>query len=119
MPVSLYAITGMGMESQYNWGERCMRSTVLSREVEKSFSALIFSGVLDRFPQLQIVSVENNIGWLPYHLQRIDCVSERQRNSAGFTNKLAERVLPASDVGDLHRRLCRRPEPPFSSASTS
>jgi hypothetical protein len=60
----------------------------LSHEVEKSFSALIFSGVLDRFPQLQIVSVENNIGWLPYHLQRMDRVSERPRISAGFTNKL-------------------------------
>jgi predicted TIM-barrel fold metal-dependent hydrolase len=44
----------------------------LSHEVEKSFSALIFSGVLDRFPQLQIVSAENNIGWLPYYLQRMD-----------------------------------------------
>jgi predicted TIM-barrel fold metal-dependent hydrolase len=88
MPVSLHAITGMGMESQYNWGERYMRSTVLSHEVEKSFSVLIFSGVLDRFPQLQIVSAENNIGWLPYYLQRMDRAFERQRIAAGFTNKL-------------------------------
>jgi predicted TIM-barrel fold metal-dependent hydrolase len=88
MPVSLHAITGMGMESQYNWGERYMRATVLSHEVEKSFSVLIFSGVLDRFPQLQIVSAENNIGWLPYYLQRMDRAFERQRVSAGFTNKL-------------------------------
>jgi predicted TIM-barrel fold metal-dependent hydrolase len=88
MPVSLHAITGMGMESQYNWGERYMRSTVLSHEVEKSFSVLIFSGVLDRFPELQIVSAENNIGWLPYYLQRMDRAFERQRISAGFTNKL-------------------------------
>ena len=62
MPVSLHAITGMGVESQWNWGERYMRSTVLSHEVEKSFSVLIFSGVLDRFPKLQIVSAENNVG---------------------------------------------------------
>ena len=52
MPVSLHAITGMGVESQWSWGERYMRSTVLGYEVEKSFSVLIFSGVLDRFPQL-------------------------------------------------------------------
>jgi predicted TIM-barrel fold metal-dependent hydrolase len=88
MPVSLHAITGMGMESQFNWGERYMRATVLSHEVEKSFSVLIFSGVLDRFPELQIVSAENNIGWLPYYLQRMDRAFERQRISAGFTNKL-------------------------------
>src|SRR6516165_6716667 len=59
-----------------------------AHELEKSFSVLIFSGVLDRFPQLQIVSAENNIGWLPYYLQRMDRAFERQRISAGFTNKL-------------------------------
>jgi predicted TIM-barrel fold metal-dependent hydrolase len=88
MPVSLHAITGMGVESQWNWTERYMRSTVLSHEVEKSFSVLIFSGVLDRFPRLQIVSAENNCGWIPYYLQRMDRAFERQRISAGFPNKL-------------------------------
>ena len=65
---------------------------------------LIFSGVLDRFPELQIVSAENNIGWLPYYLQRMDRAFERQRIAAGFTKQTkAERILPAPDVGDLHR----------------
>jgi predicted TIM-barrel fold metal-dependent hydrolase len=80
MPVSLHAITGMGVESQWNWGERYMRSTVLAHEVEKSFSVLIFSGVLDRFPRLQIVSAENNVGWIPYFLQRMDRFAERSRD---------------------------------------
>ena len=88
MPISLHAITGMGGESQWNWSERYMRTTVLGYEVEKSFSVLIFSGVLDRFPKLQIVSAENNIGWLPYYLQRMDRVAERSRAAAGFTMKL-------------------------------
>src|SRR4029077_7273083 len=88
MPISLHAITGMGMESQWNWGERYMRSTVLSHEVEKSFSVLIFSGVLDRFPGLQIVSAENNCGWIPYYLQRMDRAFERQRGAPRFPNKL-------------------------------
>ena len=112
MPISLHAITGMGVESQWNWGERYMRTTVLAHEVEKSFSVLIFSGVLDRFPQLQIVSAENNIGWIPYYLQRMDRVAERSRAAAGFTNQAeAERIFPAPDVGDLHRRLRRRRQP--------
>jgi predicted TIM-barrel fold metal-dependent hydrolase len=87
MPVSLHAITGMG-ESQTSLSQRYMLTTVLSHEVEKSFSVLIFSGVLDRFPELQIVSAENNIGWLPYYLQRMDRVAARSRASAGFTIKL-------------------------------
>jgi len=85
MPISLHAITGMGVESQWNWTERYMRSTVLSHEVEKSFSVLIFSGVLDRFPNLQIVSAENNVGWIPYFLQRMDRFASR---STGLGIKL-------------------------------
>ena len=53
-----------------------------------SFSVLIFSGVLDRFPRLQIVSAENNCGWVPYYLQRMDRTFERGRYAAGFTFRL-------------------------------
>jgi predicted TIM-barrel fold metal-dependent hydrolase len=87
MPVSLHAITGMG-ESQTSLSERYMLSTVISHEVEKSFSVLIFSGVLDRFPELKIVSAENNCGWLPYYLQRMDRTFERSRYAAGFKLQL-------------------------------
>jgi predicted TIM-barrel fold metal-dependent hydrolase len=87
-PISLHSITGMGMESQWSFNDRYMRATVLSHEVERSFSTLIFSGVLDRFPRLQIVSAENNCGWLPYYLQRMDRTFERGRYAAGFTIRL-------------------------------
>ena len=46
----------MGWESQWSFSDRYMRATVLSHEIERSFSVLIFGGVLDRFPDLQIVS---------------------------------------------------------------
>ena len=49
---------------------------------------LIFSGVLDRFPRLQIVSAENNCGWLPYYLQRMDRVFDRMGRSGGASMKL-------------------------------
>ena len=76
---------------------------ILSHEVEKSFGVLIFSGVLDRFLQLLIVSAENNIGWLPYYLQRRDRAFDRRRIAAGLYQQAeAERVLPAPDVGHLH-----------------
>ncbi|PYM16622.1 MAG: amidohydrolase [Candidatus Rokuibacteriota bacterium] len=88
MPISLHAITGMGRESQWDFNDRYMRATVLSHEVERSFSVLIFSGVLDRFPTLQIVSAENNCGWIPYYLQRMDRTFERTRYAAGFKIKL-------------------------------
>jgi predicted TIM-barrel fold metal-dependent hydrolase len=88
IPISLHSITGMGSESQWDFGDRYMRATVLSHEVERSFSVLIFSGVLDRFPELQVVSAENNCGWLPYYLQRMDRTFERGRYAAGFKIQL-------------------------------
>lgn len=88
MPISLHAITGMGVESQWDFKERYMRATVLSHEVERSFSVLIFCGVLDRFPNLQVVSAENNCGWIPYYLQRMDRSFERTRFAAGYKIKL-------------------------------
>src|SRR5262249_20115298 len=33
---------------------------------------LIWSGLLDRFPQLKFVSVESGIGWLPFMLESLD-----------------------------------------------
>jgi predicted TIM-barrel fold metal-dependent hydrolase len=30
---------------------------------------LVFSGLLDRFPSLNFVSVESGVGWLPFHLE--------------------------------------------------
>jgi predicted TIM-barrel fold metal-dependent hydrolase len=33
---------------------------------------LIFAGVFDRFPKLQISWAENNIGWIPYFYQQMD-----------------------------------------------
>jgi predicted TIM-barrel fold metal-dependent hydrolase len=73
MPVSLHAITGMErIPWEYGAEQRAMRATVTPHEIEKSFSILILSGVLERFPRLKIVSAENNCGWLPYYLQRMD-----------------------------------------------
>lgn len=84
MPVSLHSLTGMGRESQWDFEERHLRAMSISHEVERSFSVLIFSGVLDRFPGLRVVSAESNCGWAPYFLQRLDQVFERQRHSALF-----------------------------------
>ncbi|MEQ8263941.1 amidohydrolase family protein [Pseudohaliea sp.] len=33
---------------------------------------LIYSGVLDRFPECKFVSVESGVGWVPFYLQALD-----------------------------------------------
>jgi predicted TIM-barrel fold metal-dependent hydrolase len=52
--------------------DRYLRSVTLQDEVKRSLTVFIFSGVLERFPRLKLVSAENEASWLPFVLQRWD-----------------------------------------------
>ena len=79
MPLSLHSVTGMGPESRRPLADRYFRSMSLHHEVERSFTTLIFSGVLERFPRLKLVSGENEAGWLPFFLMRLDQIQDEYR----------------------------------------
>lgn len=87
MPLSLHAITGMGPESQATRAmgreikrfDRYIRSATGADEVKRSLTIFIFSGVLQRFPGLKLVSAENNVGWLPFTMQRWDQAQQSAR----------------------------------------
>ena len=82
VPISLHSITGMGAESRLAIKQpldRYVRSTVLCHEVQRTLVVLIFSGVLERFPDLKLVSAENEVGWLPFFLQKLDQAQEEYR----------------------------------------
>ena len=82
MPLSLHSITGMGMESRLiikDPIDRYIRSTVLCHEVQRTLTVLIFAGVLERFPRLKFVSAENEVGWLPFFLQKLDQAQDEYR----------------------------------------
>lgn len=81
MPISLHILTGQG-ESRGLADEtmnRYQRSMALPSEIQRSLTDIIFSGVLERFPRLQIVSAENDIGWIAYFLYRADRAFKRFR----------------------------------------
>ena len=81
MPVSLHTVTErraapVGDLAKYS----IMRGYVsLHHGIQKSLSDLIMGGVLERFPKLKIVSVENDIGWIPHYMQRADHAWDRYR----------------------------------------
>ncbi len=49
----------------------------LIHEVQRSLTDIIVSGVLERFPRLKIVSAENDTGWLPHFMYRLDHAFEK------------------------------------------
>lgn len=73
MPLSLHEFAGF---QWVDWDsspkKRAVAMGINSHEVERTFSMLILSGVLERFPRLKVVSAELNCGWLAYFLRRLD-----------------------------------------------
>jgi predicted TIM-barrel fold metal-dependent hydrolase len=83
MPVHLHILTGFGpsMNRQTSHGLQRYRIGVEQhREIEDALFEIIFSGVLERYPKLKIVSVENEIGWMPFWLGQCDKGFKRHRH---------------------------------------
>lgn len=82
LPVSLHIITGRGRRAERLGASLRGRSAAarnpgiiyatVTHEIQESLATLVFGGVLERFPDLRIVSAENDVGWLPHFLYRMD-----------------------------------------------
>ena len=53
-------------------------------QVRQTLAELIFSGVFERFPRLRVGSIEHELGWIPFFLQRLD-YTYTDRPAAGRT----------------------------------
>lgn len=78
IPLSLHTSTGHSRESKYDV-DRYTRSMTLPHETQRTLTTLIFSGVLERFPDLMLVSAENDIGWIAHFAQRADYTWHKYR----------------------------------------
>jgi predicted TIM-barrel fold metal-dependent hydrolase len=80
MPISLHILTGHnyskggpGLQIGRSGVEHYRGSVNLKTiDAMNAFFDLIFYGVLERYPKLRIVNVENEIGWIPFFLQQWD-----------------------------------------------
>lgn len=77
VPISLHILTERRGGSDFH---SVMKGyPALHHSVERSLTELIFGGVLERYPRLKIVSVENDIGWIAHFLQRMDHAFDKYR----------------------------------------
>ncbi len=91
MPISLHVVTSKkgnqerkspSGESRPHSERRGVTQSAYMRlihEVQQSITDIIFSGVLERFPKLIIVSAENDTGWIPHYMYRADHAWEKFR----------------------------------------
>ncbi len=95
VPISLHTFTGQNREMNDVF---LARYTCITARVQESLGSIIFSRVLERFPRLQLVSAENDIGWVAYFLQRMDY--GYQRKGVRRFGRFASGLLP----GEQFRR---------------
>jgi predicted TIM-barrel fold metal-dependent hydrolase len=83
MPVNLHILTGHSYHKhrEKRKGVESYRGSVNLKlaDVANALFELIFYGVLERYPRLRIVTVENECGWLPFMLQQWDYYYRRFR----------------------------------------
>jgi len=81
MPVNFHigaSETSFNMFGRAPWPSMGVRqrlalgSAYLFMENSRVLSNLLYSGVLERYPALKVVSVESGIGWIPFMLEAID-----------------------------------------------
>jgi predicted TIM-barrel fold metal-dependent hydrolase len=60
--------------------------------VEQCITRLVYGGVFERFPKLKIVSAENDVGWIPNWVQRLDHVHSKIANPQRLPLKPSEYV---------------------------
>jgi predicted TIM-barrel fold metal-dependent hydrolase len=81
MPLSLHIGTGKGggISEKAKVSPSGKRPPFMTRnyvngiqEIQRSFTDIIFGGVLERFPELKLVSAENDSGWFPHYIYRMD-----------------------------------------------
>jgi predicted TIM-barrel fold metal-dependent hydrolase len=75
--------------------------TLAIGSVQRSLALIVFSGVLERYPRLKLVSAENDIGWVAHFLTRMDHAFVRK--GPRYPKTLSGELLPS----ELFRRQVR------------
>jgi predicted TIM-barrel fold metal-dependent hydrolase len=84
MPVSFHILTGgMGGDPTLGSGIALMGVMSIVQQMQQTLLLLIFGGVLDRHPDLRVVSAEHDAGWVAHFAYRMDQMTDRHQNWMG------------------------------------
>lgn len=76
---------------EYNPADTALRSTLFFLGNARTIGSLILSGLCDRFPRLDFVSVESGFGFLPFLIDALDW----QWLNVGARNTFPDRLMPS------------------------
>jgi len=84
MPVNLHILTGFNYSRFERTGLDVYKTTVNTKvfDAANTLFDIVFSGVLERFPKLKLVYVENEVGWIPFYVHEWDKYFVRHQKKA-------------------------------------
>ena len=97
IPVSFHFTTNRPMPGEKKltrFTDKRALLTNVDHWIRMSLSYMIFTGVFERYPKLRIVSVENELSWVPHFLDRID-YTYTQRDLPEDWYRFKEDMLPS------------------------
>jgi predicted TIM-barrel fold metal-dependent hydrolase len=104
MPLSLHIATNRPSPGLPLEDNRSTRPALLANAdhwVRVSLGHMIFTGVFERYPRLQVGTVEHELSWVPHFLERIDYTYTQRAWRSGWY-RFKEQALP-SDF--FHRQV--------------
>ena len=104
MPIHLHLATNRpGPGQEFQKVDKSTQAFVTNTDywIRMSLCDIIFSGVLEHYPQLRIGSIEMELGWIPHFLERID-YTYTQRAMRPDWHRFDEDMLPSDYV---HRQV--------------
>jgi predicted TIM-barrel fold metal-dependent hydrolase len=91
LPVNVHILTGQAVTGQVSQQNPLVDGVLLMVRSYRTIAEMITGGVLEKHPDLKVISVENDIGWIPNFLKRMDWYSYR------FANRYPEMKTQAGD----------------------
>ena len=91
MPVNIHILTVQGGTPQVSARNPLVDGVLLPIPAFRTIAEMITSGTLEKHPNLKLISVENDIGWIPNYLKRMDWYSYR------FGSRYPEMKMQAGD----------------------
>jgi len=79
MPINFHILTGKDQMGMSVRGPKMIQQIVTIRGNQNIVMMMVLSGVFDRHPDLKVIMVENDAGWIPHFAFRLDHAWERHR----------------------------------------
>lgn len=98
IPLSIHTHTETNPRPDFS--RTMLEGTTNDLMARHAIAAIVLGGVFERFPKIKLLSVENEVGWVPYFLERMDYTCSRHWAVKGW--KLGIKEQPSTYV----RRNC-------------